>query len=178
MLVAQCGLRSTGHVPFRRRCATLLWTLHARRRYSQTSDTTVPIRGTVLLDCPSIVIVLGVAVCPTLRQRTRHSSSDIARHLQRNDGSLFLDVVLATWCRHASISSKGSTSTRKWWEVTTESTPCDASRACRGKSSKNGCRNRTPIPHTNRRELVSRDDVSSWEVGISSGRPISSTCRI
>ena len=45
----------------------------------------------------------------------------------------------------------------------------DASRACRRKSSKNGCRNRTPIPYTNRRELISGDDASSWEVDFSSG---------
>ena len=34
------------------------------------------------------------------------------------------------------------------------------------------------IPYTNRREFVSTDDASSWEVDFGSGRPISSTCGI
>ena len=42
--------------------------------------------------------------------------------------------------------------------------PCDASRAWRGKSSQNGCRNRTPTPYTNQLDVISRDDASSWVV--------------
>ena len=52
-----------------------------------------------------------------------------------------------------------------------------ASRACHEKWSQNGCRNKTPIPYTNRLDVISRDDASSWVVYIRSGRPISSICR-
>ena len=56
-----CDERSTGHVPFRRRCDTLRWTLLACR-YLPRSDTTV-IRDMVsLLDCRSFVLVVGVIV--------------------------------------------------------------------------------------------------------------------
>ena len=40
-----------------------------------------------------------------------------------------------------------------------ESMPCDASHACRGKWSQNGCRNRTPIPCTSRRHQWQADLV-------------------
>ena len=39
-----------------------------------------------------------------------------------------------------------------------ESIPCDASRACHEKGSRNGCWNRTPIPYTSRLDVISRED--------------------
>ena len=62
--LVRCDQRSTGHLPFRRRCATLRWTLLDRRRYRPTSDTSrVTILDMVsLLDCRFITIVVGVVV--------------------------------------------------------------------------------------------------------------------
>ena len=165
-----CDERSAGHVPFHLRCATLRWTLHARRRYCQTTDTTVTSRGMVSLDCRSIIIVVGVAVYVLLyvsvlvtRRSQRHHHRQRIGHLLMATKNQQLKRVYFDPKRVASYGGVNGV---------------DASRACRIKSSKNGCRNRTPIPYTNRRELISGDDALSWEVDFSSGRPVSSTCRI
>ena len=44
-----------------------------------------------------------------------------------------------------------------------ESMSCDASRACQGKSSQNGCWNRTPMLYTNQRDVILGYDASSWK---------------
>ena len=63
----RCDVRSTGHVPFRRRCATLRWTLLARRRYRSTYDTS----RVSLLDYRSITVVVVVVVSVLLYVKTR-----------------------------------------------------------------------------------------------------------
>ena len=139
--------RSTGHVPFRRRCANLLWTLLARRRYRSTFATSrVTIRDMVsLLDYRSITVVVVVVVSVLLYVKTRATQSNHHHHHCQPIGYILM-------------ASRNKQLKRVYFDP-------------KRVSSYGGV-------DTNRRDVISGDDASSWEVHVSSGRPISSTCRI
>ena len=88
----RCDERSTGHVPLRRRCVTLQWTLHVRTCYSRTIDSSDHIRSTVSLDCHHHC--WRGSVCPTVYHRTRHKSRPALRsqchHHRQRSGRLLM----------------------------------------------------------------------------------------